>query len=79
LLRIKFWVLLDPFRTLPKFRLEVLAESVPEPEELEEFELDFDAGVPAAVKPTQPASDTTARQERIRASRPSGARLLRLI
>jgi hypothetical protein len=77
LFRVKVWGLLDPMATLPKFRLEALAESVPEEEV--EVELDFVAGVWAPVKPTQPESDSNARDERIRANRPSGARRLEIV
>jgi hypothetical protein len=76
LVRVKVWGLLDPVMTFPKLRLVELAASVPELE-LED-ELDFAAGVPAPVKPTQPASDSTARHARIRANMPSGTRRLRV-
>jgi hypothetical protein len=76
LLSVKVWVVLDPFTTFPKLRLGVLAASIPEPVEFD-ADPDFEAGVPALVKPTQPASDTTAKKERMKASRPSGARRLR--
>ena len=72
LLRVKVWGLFDPRATLPKLRLVALAASVPKLEP----ELDFPAGVPAPVKPTQPASDRAARDARIRANMPSGARRL---
>jgi hypothetical protein len=78
LVRVKVWGLLEPAATFPKFRVVALAASVPE-EELLEFELDFAAGVPAPVKPTQPESDRTVRDERIRANRPSGARRLEFV
>ena len=74
LVRVKVWGLVDPVATFPKFRVVALAASVPE--EDAEFELDFAAGVPAPVKPTQPESDRTAKDARIRANRPSGARRL---
>jgi hypothetical protein len=77
LVRVKVWGLLDPAATFPKFRLVALAASVPEVVEFE-FELDFPGGVPAPVKPTQPASDSTPRHARIRAKKPSGARRLRV-
>ena len=75
LVRVKVWGLLDPTATFPKLRLVALAASVPE-----EFEPDFDfpGGVPAPVKPTQPASDRTAKNARMRAKKPSGARRLRV-
>jgi hypothetical protein len=76
LVRVKVWGLLEPATTFPKLRLVELAASVPELE-LED-ELDFAAGVPAPVKPTQPAIDSTARHARIRANMPSGARRLRV-
>ena len=76
LVRVKVWGLVDPMATFPKFRLVALAASVPEEGELE---LDFAAGVPAPVKPTQPESDRTARVARIRANRPSGARRLEFV
>lgn len=75
LVRVKVWGLLDPAATFPKFRVVALGASVPEEEELE-FELDFAAGVPAPVKPTQPESDRAARDARSRANGPSGARRL---
>jgi len=75
LVRVKVWGLLDPAATFPKFRVVALAASVPE-EEVLEFELDFAAGVPAPVNPTQPESDRAARDARSRANRPSGARRL---
>src|ERR1700680_4478900 len=71
LVRVKVWGLLDPATTFPKLRLVALAASVPE-----ELELDFAAGFPALVKPTQPASDRTERDARIRANKPSGTRRL---
>ena len=74
LVRVKFWGLLDPAATSSKLRLVALAASVPELEP----ELDFRPGVPALVKPTQPVSDRTARDTRIRANKPSGARRLRV-
>jgi len=73
LVRVKVWGLLDPAATFPKFRLIGLAASVPG-EAGFEVELDFAGGVPAPVKPTQPESDSTARNARIRANGPSGAR-----
>jgi hypothetical protein len=78
LVRVKVCGLLEPAATFPKFRVVALAASVPE-EEVLEFEPDFAAGVPAPVKPTQPESDRTARDERIRAKRPSGARRLEFV
>jgi hypothetical protein len=78
LVRVKVWGLLDPAATFPKFRVVALAASVLE-EEVLEVELDFAPGVPAPVKPTQPESDRTARDERIRANRPSGARRLEFV
>jgi hypothetical protein len=74
--RVKVWGLVDPATTFPKLRLVALAESVPEEVEVEP---DFAAGVPAPVKPTQPASDSAARDARVRASIPSGARRLRVM
>lgn len=76
LLRVNVWGLLDPATTFPKLRLMELAASVPEVEL--EVVFDFAAGVPAPVRPTQPESDSTAKQVRIRVSRPSGARRLRV-
>jgi hypothetical protein len=75
LVRVRVWGLLDPTATFPKLRLVALAASVPE-EVGFEVELDFAAGVPAPVKATQPVSDRTARNARIRANEPSGARRL---
>jgi hypothetical protein len=72
--RVKVWGLVDPVTTFPKLRLVALAESVPEVGL--EVEFDFVAGVPAPVKPTQPASDSAARDARIRVNVPSGARRL---
>ena len=78
MVKLKVWGLLDPAATFPKFRLVALAASVPEEEEFE-FELDFAAGVPAPVKPTQPVRDRAAKDARIRAKKPSGARRLRVM
>jgi hypothetical protein len=75
LVKVKVWGLLDPATTFPKLRLVALAASVPEGVE---FELAFAAGVPAPVNPTQPASDKTVRNARIRGNMPSGARRLRI-
>jgi hypothetical protein len=75
LVKVKVWGLLVPVATFPKFKLMGLAASVPE-EAGFEVELVFVWGVPAPVKPTQPASDSTARNARIRANGPSGARRL---
>src|ERR1700722_12734174 len=72
LLRVKVWGLLEPATTFPKLRLAALAASVP----VEEVELDFEPGVPAPVRPTQPESDSSARQARNRENRPSDARRL---
>ena len=77
LVRVNVWGLLDPATTFPKFRLVALAASVPEELELE-FEPDFAPGAPAPVKPTQPASERTARDARISANKPTGARRLSL-
>jgi hypothetical protein len=74
LLRVKVWGLLEPVTTFPKLRLAALAASVP----VEEVELDFEPGVPAPVRPTQPESDTSARHARNKEKRPSGARRLRV-
>src|SRR5487761_2152885 len=71
--KVKVCGLLDPGATFPKFKLVALAASVPEDVE---FELDCAAGVPAPVKPVQPASDSAARHPRIRENMPSGARRL---
>ena len=73
LVRVKAWRLLDPATTFPKFRLVAFAASVPEEVAVE---LDFAAGVPALVKPTQPEIDNTARHAKIRVNMPSGARRL---
>ena len=75
LVRVKVCGLVDPSATFPKLRVVALATSVPEEGEPEP---DFAAGVPAPVKPTQPASDISARHEKISAKRPSGARWLRI-
>ena len=72
--RVNVCGLVDPTATFPKFRFVALAESVPEVG----LELDFGAGVAAPVNPTQPESDTTARNARMRAKKPSGARRLRV-
>jgi hypothetical protein len=72
LVRVKVCGLLDPVTTFPKFRLMALAASVPDEPEFE-VELDFAAGVPAPVKPTQPESDSKAAKVRNRANRPAGA------
>ena len=71
LLRVKVCGLLDPAATLPKLSVAALAASVPE---VAEPELDFAAGVLAPVKPTHPESESTVKQETIRANRPSGVR-----
>jgi hypothetical protein len=71
--RVRVWGLLDPITTFPKFKLVALAASVPEDGD---GEVDFAAGVPAPVAPTQPASEATARHARIRAKMPSGTRRL---
>jgi hypothetical protein len=71
--RVNVCGLLDPTATFPKFSLVAFAESVPEAAGLEP---DFFAGVPAPVNPTQPESDKTARDARMRAKKPSGARRL---
>jgi hypothetical protein len=76
LLSVNVCRLLDPATTSAKLMLVALAASVPEEVE---FELDFDAGVPAPVKPTQPESDSTAKDANIRANRPSGARRLEFV
>jgi hypothetical protein len=76
LVRVKVWGLVDPATTFPKLRVVALAASVPE---VVEVEFDFAAGVPAPVKPTQPASERAARDARIRANMPSGARRLRVM
>jgi hypothetical protein len=73
--RVRVWGAVDPVATFPKLRVAALAASVPEVAGLE-FEFDFVAGVPAPVKPTQPASESAARDARIRVSVPSGARRL---
>ena len=78
LVRVKVWGLLDPAATFPKFRVVALAASVPGEDALE-FELDFAAGVPAPVKPTQPESDRAAKDARSRANMPSGARRLEFV
>jgi hypothetical protein len=74
LLRVKVCGLLEPVATFPKLRLVALAASVP----AAELELDFEPGVPAPVRPTQPESDTSARHARNRENRPSGARRLKV-
>ena len=51
-----------------------LAASIPELEL--EVEPDFEAGVPAPVNPTQPESDSAARDAKIRATKLRGARQL---
>jgi hypothetical protein len=73
LVKVKVCGLLDPAATFPKLRLVALAARVPE--ELDP-EVELLAGVPAPVKPTQPASDITAKHARIRANMPSRARRL---
>src|ERR1700722_5461791 len=75
LLRVKVWGLLEPVTTFPKIRLVALAASVPAEEE---FEFDFEPGVPAPVRPTQPESDSSARHARNREKRPSDARRLKV-
>src|ERR1035438_6344078 len=75
LVSIKVCILLDPATTLPKLRLMALAARVPNELGLEP-EPDFPAGVPAPVNPTQPASDISARHEKIKVNMPSGARWL---
>jgi hypothetical protein len=72
--RVNVCGLLDPTATFPKFRLVALAASVPE---AVGFDPDFGVGVAAPVNPTQPESDKTARDARIRAKQPSGAWRLR--
>ena len=69
--RVKVCGLVDPSATFPKLRLVALAASVPEEAEVDP---DFVTGVPAPVRPTQPASDSNARHEKISAKRLSGAR-----
>lgn len=64
LVRVKVFGLVDPSATFPKLRLVALAASVPVEVE---GDPDFPAGVPAPVKPTQPASDSNARHEKISA------------
>ncbi len=71
--RVKVWGLLDPAATFPKLKLVTLAASVPDEVE---GELGFAAGVPALVKPVQPAIDSTVRHARIKANMASGARRL---
>ena len=64
--------LVDPSTTFPNVRLVLLAASVPEEEG--ELELVLLAGVPAPVRPTQPASDSAARVVIISAKTPSTGR-----
>jgi hypothetical protein len=68
LVSVKVCGLVEPETTFPKVRVAELAASVPEPDDAA-----FDVGEFAAVKPTQPASDITAKQVSRSVRRPSGA------
>jgi hypothetical protein len=74
LLRVRVCGLVDPAATFPKLNAVALAISVPGDGEAEFV---FAGIVPAPVNPVHPATQSTAKQARIRANMPHGA--LRLV
>jgi hypothetical protein len=68
---VRVWGLLHPITTFPKFKFVGLAARVPDDVP---GEFVFAAGVPAPVKPVQPAIDSTARHPRINENMPNGTR-----
>ena len=70
--RVKVWEVLEPIVTFPKLKLVALAASVPDDDEL--LEVEFAAGVPAPVNPTQPERDKAVIRARKMVSKVNGAR-----